>query len=113
MVNSRQVVRAILCGVLLSLFGMAWSPAAYGQQDFVISSTLGFSPPAVDPGISSSALISVQPMNTMSAPSVTLTCTVSPVVASGPLCSPATQTVTAPNTPAVTVTTNGSPQMTY
>jgi len=112
MVNQRQVVRAILCGLLLSLFSLASASAAYGQ-DFTLSSPLGLSPAAVDRGVSATATLSVQPVNAMSAPTVNLTCSVSPVETDGPVC-PNPGSVVAPARPGLTVNTFGdTPQISY
>ncbi len=110
MVNSRQVVRAIVLGLLLSTFTLMSVSAAFGQ-DFVLTAQ-PFSPPAVDPGVSASTTISVQPMNTTSTPTVNLTCTVAPVLTNGPTCASPGSFV-APATAGLTVDTPGAPEITY
>jgi hypothetical protein len=115
MVNPRQVVRAVFLGLLLPVFSLLSVclisvPAAYGQ-DFVLTPS-ALTPSAVDSGVSASATISVQPVNPMSAPTVSLSCSVAPVETNGPICG-IPSSVVAPATPALTVTTNGAPQISY
>lgn len=116
MVNLRHMVRAIFLGFLLPVFFLTSAllisvPAAYGQ-DFILTPS-ALTPSAVDPGVSASAAISVQPVNTMNAPTVTLACAVTPVQTNGPICQ-IPGSVVAPATPALTVTTTGlTPEISY
>lgn len=115
MVNFRQVVRSTTLGCWLSVIlfvsaAVAFAPLASGQ-DFTLTSS-GFTPRAVDPGVPATATINVQPLNTTTAPTVNLSCTVAPVETNGPVCS-IPSSVTAPAIPAVTVSTNGAPETTY
>ncbi|MGA8762509.1 MAG: hypothetical protein WB562_06430 [Candidatus Sulfotelmatobacter sp.] len=111
MMNPRQIERAVVLGLLLSMFALASVSAAHGQ-DFILTPS-ALTPRAVDPGVSATATISVQPVNTMSAPTVTLSCAVVPVETNGPTCQ-ISDSVVAPATPALTVFTSGStPQISY
>jgi hypothetical protein len=105
MVNPKQAVRAVVFGLWLSIFSLASASYALGQ-DFTLTPS-ALKPSAVDPGVSAGATISVQPKTAMTNPTVSLSCTVSPVETNGPVCTPSSDSVVAPATAALTVTTSG------
>jgi hypothetical protein len=108
MVNPRQIVRALVFALLLSLFSAASVSAAYGQFTLAVSSPL--SPPEVDPGGSSIANLDLEPNG--STDPVTLTCIVTTNIqqpVSLPTCdlSPTTP-ITPPSMPSLTIGTTGA-----
>jgi hypothetical protein len=112
----RSVLGRLLSPIVLVCVFSTCAPLACAQ-DFTLTSS-GFSPRAVDPGVPATANINVQPVNSTSAPTVSLSCTVTPVVTNGPSCAgpppqPSPSSVTAPGLSAVTLQTNGAPQITY
>jgi len=112
MVNPRQAVRAIVFGLLFSVFSLASVCDALGQ-DFTLTPS-ALTPSAVDAGVSSTATIKVLPANAMTTPTVALSCAVSPVETDGPVCQPSSISVVAPGTAGLTVTTsNSTPQIPY
>jgi hypothetical protein len=107
MVNPRQTIRVFCFALLLALFSAA--SATVAQAQFTITPQ-GFSPAAVDPGGSATALLDVQPNGSSSPVSFEVTpCTVTSTQTTGtmPVCTVSPGTVTPPATPAVTVTTTG------
>jgi hypothetical protein len=114
MVNPRQAVRAVVFGLLPLVVFLALASASYGQQlDFAISVLApGLAPSSVDPGVPATANISVQPMNTTSAPTVNLACAVASQVAHAPTCTIASSAV-APAVIGLTVNTPSAPAGTY
>ena len=73
MLKIRQLIRAIIFASLLTAFSAAAASAAFGQAlDFTLSSANGLQPPVVQPGGTTSAVVSLQGTS----PSVTLSCTV-------------------------------------
>jgi hypothetical protein len=106
MVNPRQVIRAIVFSLLLSLFSTASISLAYGQFTLTPST---LHPSAVDPGGTSTATIDLQPNGSSNPVSFnTIPCTVTPVQATGtPVCTVSPDTATPPATPSLTITTGG------
>jgi hypothetical protein len=111
MFNPRQVVRALIFAISLSLFCAASAPFAHGQS-FGLSIPLGLNRPAVDPGGSSIATIDLTSTGGFASP-VALTCVlISGPVTTGtaaPVCtiSPSSQTPPA-NGPSLTITTSAT-----
>jgi hypothetical protein len=107
MLNSTRSVLASLSSlcfcILLTVLGSA---AAFAQDDFTLSVQNGL-PSSVDAGVSSLAILSVQPVTPNTHPTVTFSCSVSPIVTNGPTCNPQS-TAVAPSTPVVTVDTVSS-----
>jgi hypothetical protein len=114
MLNSRQVSRTILFGLLL-LFAAAHLPFAAAQtQNFTLSAS-SFSPPAgVDPGGTATAVITVSTPNNYTG-SVAMTCAVtsSGSTTSLPVCQISPAEVTPGATPSLTVSTLGAAAGTY
>ena len=115
MLNSRQVSRTILFGLLLCIFAAARVPLAAAQtQNFTLSAS-SFSPPAgVDPGGTATAVITLSTPDNYTG-SVALTCD---VTSSGstttlPVCQISPSDVTPSATPSLTVTTVGAEPGTY
>ncbi len=108
MVNSRQVVRAIIFASLLSLLSAASVSLAYGQFSLSVSQ---LTPRAgVDPGRSATATIDLEPVGA-SAGSVDLSCEVTsgPATTSPPVCTPSPVSATPPaDGPSLTITTTTS-----
>jgi hypothetical protein len=79
MVNPRQVVRALVFALLLSLLSAASVSMAYGQFTLTVSKAL--SPSAIDPGGSSLATLNVAAVGSFDSPVSfdTVPCTVTPV----------------------------------
>lgn len=106
MVKSRQVVRALFYCFLLSLFSAASIISAHAQS-FTLAVSSPLSPPAVVPGGSAIATLSLEgtsgPVSFTTVP-----CTVTPVVADAPQCSVSPSSATPDALPSVTVTTTGS-----
>jgi hypothetical protein len=103
MVNPRQVVRALVFALLLSLFFSASVSTAHGQFTLTVSS--GLAPSAVDPGGSSIATLS---LGGTSGPVSfdTIPCTVTPVQpANAPQCSVSPASATPPAQVFLTVST--------
>lgn len=114
MLNSRQVSRTLLFGLLLCIFAAAHVPLAAAQTNFTLSAS-AFSPPAgVDPGGTATAVITVSPVGSF-ADSVALTCAVtsSESTTTLPLCQISPSDVTPSATPSLTVTTVGAAPGTY
>ncbi len=110
MVNPRQVVRALVFALSLSLFSAASVSVAYGQQLFTLTVSSPLSPFAVDPGSSSTATLNIAAVGTFdSAVSFdTVPCTVTPVQPAGtPVCSVSPDSVTPPGQAFLTITTTG------
>jgi hypothetical protein len=108
MVNFRQVARALVFALLLSLFSAASVSMAYGQQ-FTLTVSSNLSPSAVDPGGSSTAILNVAAGSSDNPVSFsTVPCTVTPVQPSGsPLCTVSPASVTPPGQAFLTITTAG------
>jgi hypothetical protein len=107
MVNSRQVVRAIVFASLLSVLSVASVSPAYGQFTLTLSA---LRPPAgVDPGESAIATIDLEPVGTFDG-SVALSCAVisGPAATNPPVCQPPSPaSAIPPAKPALTITTTG------
>ena len=105
MVNLRQLVRALVFALLLSLLFAASASMAYGQ--FTVTLAKALSPSAIDPGGSSLATLNVAAVGTFDSP-VSLDCTVTPVEPTGtPQCSVSPGSVTPPGQAFLTVATSG------
>jgi hypothetical protein len=108
MVNSRQVVRALIFASLLSVLSAASVSLAYGQFTLAVSH---LRPAAgVDPGGSATATIDLEPVGTFNGV-VDLTCQVTsgPATASPPVCTPSPVSAAPPaDGPSLTITTTGS-----
>lgn len=105
--NPRQIVRAAVFALILSLLSAASASLAYGQS-FVISIPAGLNRPAVDPGGSAIATIVVTSSGTLSSP-VSLSCAISsgPVSTSPPVCGPPSPaSVIPPGSASLTITTS-------
>jgi trimeric autotransporter adhesin len=98
--HPRLAVPVCLLLPLLFLAFAAWSPLAFGQ-DFSMMVTSPY-PSAVNPGQDSRSYITLSPLNGFSG-SVSLSCTVAPIVANGPTCTPPT-TATPPVQLAMSIT---------
>jgi hypothetical protein len=110
MVNPRQVVRALVFALSLSLFSAASVSVAYGQQLFTLTVTGALSPFAVDPGSSSTATIEIAAVGAFDGAVSfdTVPCTVTPVQPAGtPVCSVSPDSVTPPGQTFLTITTAG------
>ena len=92
--------------LLMGLFG-ALAPA-FAQADF----TLTASPPspfALEPGGTSSSVLTINTLNSSSGIVVNLSCAVTPVLTTGtPTCSVSPASITTPATPSLTITTTGT-----
>ena len=109
MLNSRQVIHAIVFVLLVSLFAAAHMPLA-AAQNFTLTAS-AFTPAAgVDPGSQATAVITVSTTDNYTG-SVALTCTVQG--APPPVCTPSPTSVTPNATPSITVTTAGVSAGTY
>jgi hypothetical protein len=112
MVNPRQVVRALVFALLLSLLFAASASTAYGQFTLTVSSNL--SPPAIDPGGSSVATLN---LGGTSGPVSfdTIPCTVTPVQPTGtPQCAVSPESATPPAQVFLTISTgNDTPPGLY
>ena len=109
MVNPRQIIRALVFSLSLFLFSAGPVSLAYGQQ-FTLTVSGALSPSAVDPGTSSTAIISVAAVGTFDGPVSfdTVPCTVTPVQAdSTPVCTVSPSSVTPPGQAFLTITTTG------
>ncbi|MGA7218405.1 MAG: hypothetical protein WBX38_08830 [Candidatus Sulfotelmatobacter sp.] len=107
MVKPGKVIRSLFVALLLSVFFAASISVAHAQSfTFTLASQL--SPPGVDPGGASIAILDLQPTGGFNSP-VTLTCTVSTLNAQAvdlPTCpAPNPSPVTPPATPTITVST--------
>jgi hypothetical protein len=71
--------------------------------DFSITAT-DFSPSPVNQGVSAAATLTIQPLNGFTG-TVSLQCSVTPVLANGPTCQPSQPSVTPPAQPSITLTT--------
>ena len=109
MVNTRQVVRALVFALLLSLFSAASVSLAYGQQ-FTLTVSSPLSPSAVDPGGSSVATLNLA-LGTSNNPVSfdTIPCTVTPVQPTGtPLCAVSPDSATPPAQAFLTISTSSA-----
>jgi hypothetical protein len=109
MVNPRQIVRALVFALLLTLFSAAPVSMAYGQQ-FTLTVSSALSPSAIDPGGSSTATLNIAAVGNFDSPVSfsTIPCTVTPVQPSGtPLCAVSPDSVTPPGQAFLTITTIG------
>jgi hypothetical protein len=108
MVNPRQVVRALVFALLLSLFSAASVCTAYGQQ-FTLTVSSPLSPSAVDPAGSSVATLNIALGSSNSPVSFdTVPCTVTPVQPTGTTqCAVSPGSVTPPGQAFVTISTTG------
>ena len=107
--NPRQIVRAAVFALFLSLLSAASASLAYGQS-FAISIPAGLNRPAVDPGGSAIATIDVTSSGILSSP-VSLSCALAsgPVSTSPPVCGPPSPaSVTAPGSASLTITTSNT-----
>jgi len=109
MVNSRQVVRAIILAALLFALSAASVSLAYGQQQFTLAVSPLHPVPGVDPGGSATATVDLEPVGTFASP-ISLSCT----VASNQFTTNLPQCVVSPGSaippadgPALTITTTG------
>ncbi len=112
MLNSRQVIRAIVVALLLSLLA-AHAPLA-AAQNFTLASS-GFTPAAgVESNSQAQAVIAVSapPPPNINPGSVALACTVQGATPL-PVCTPSPPSVTPNATPSITVTTAGVSPGTY
>jgi hypothetical protein len=110
MVNPRQVVRALVFALLLSLFAAASAAAAYGQQ-FTLTVFSPLSPPAVDPSGSSIATLDLAALGGFNGAVSfsTIPCSVTPVQAAGtPTCMVSPDSATPPAQAFLTVSTAGN-----
>ncbi len=115
MVNFRQVVRAVVFALLLSLFSAASVSLAYGQQ-FTLTVSSPLSPSAVDPGGSSVATLNIAVGSSNSPVSFDTTpCTVTPVQPAGtPVCAVSPDSATPPAQAFLTISTSsGTPPGLY
>ena len=113
MLNFRQVIRAIVLALLLSLFAAAHVPLA-AAQTFALSAS-AFSPPAgVDPGGTATATITLSTPDSYTG-SVALTCVVTSTQGAStlPSCLISPSAATPYATPSLTVTTVGVSAGTY
>jgi hypothetical protein len=102
MLKIRQLVTAIIFASLVTAFSAAAASAAFGQAlDFSMSSVNGFQPNPMQPGGTTSAVVSLQGTS----PSVTLGCTVTSTQTTTnlPTCAPPTSVDTPPAQVAFTV----------
>lgn len=99
MVNPRRLARPIVLALLLSLLSAASVSTAFGQ--FTLTSQLGLSPSAVDPGGTAIASLDLSG----SSASVSLSCSVTPAVTGAPTCSVSPTSATPPAAPSLTVST--------
>jgi hypothetical protein len=109
MVNPRQVVRALIFALLLSLLLAASASMAYGQ--FTVTVAKPLSPSAIDPGGSSLATLNVAAVGSFDSPVSfdTVPCTVAPVQPAGtPQCAVSPASVTPPGQAFLTISTTGS-----
>ncbi|HUO24251.1 MAG TPA: hypothetical protein VMU61_01215 [Candidatus Aquilonibacter sp.] len=107
-------MRAAVRILLLFTLSLASVSAALGQNPDFTLMPQQFSPPAVDPGVSTSTTISVQPVNTVNPPTVNLSCSVAPVETDGPTCNASPASVVAPNVASVTIDTlESTPEISY
>ena len=98
------------CAVIASILLVAALAPAFGQTlpDFTLTASAP-SPFAVEPNGTATSNLTVTPVNTTSAINVALSCTVTPVQTAGtPACAVSPQSVTAPATPSLTITTTGA-----
>ena len=103
--NRRQIARAAVFGLFVSLLSAASVPLALGQT-FTMSIPLGLNRPAVDPGGSAIATIDLASTAGFSSP-VALTCVISsgPVTTSQPNCLVSPSRQTPPGSASLTITT--------
>jgi hypothetical protein len=110
MVNPRQVIRALVFALLLSLLAAGSASLAYGQQ-FTLTVSSPLSPSAVDPGGSSIATLNLAAIGGFNGAVSfnTIPCTVTPVptVGSAPICSVSPDSLTPPGQAFLTITTIG------
>jgi hypothetical protein len=106
MLSFRQVVRALVFALLLSLFSTTSVSRAYGQQ-FTLTVSSPLSPSAVDPGGSSVATLNIAVGSSSSPVSFdTIPCSVTPVQPAGtPLCAVSPGSATPPAQTFLTVST--------
>jgi hypothetical protein len=99
---------------MLPLFFAAFSCLAVGQNDFTITATQ-LQPSAVEPGLPTSAAITLQPVTPGAGTPVTLTCTVTTnqVTTFLPTCTPSPNPATPFAQASITVGTQGSPPGAY
>ena len=113
MVNPRQVVRALVFALLLSLLFAASVSTAYGQFTLTVSS--GLSPSAIDPGSPSVATLSLGGTSGSPVSFDTIPCTVTPAQPAGtPTCAVSPESATPPAQVFLTVSTgNDTPPGLY
>lgn len=108
MVNPRQLVRALVIALFLSIFpAAAFSPANAQTATFTLTVLSPLSPPAVDPTGSSVAILNLQPVGSFTG-TVSFTCAVTTgntSAVSPPTCQISPASTTPPATPALTVST--------
>jgi hypothetical protein len=106
----KQMVRALIFPLFLSLLSAASAPLAHGQT-FGLSIPLGLNRPAVDPGGSAIATIDLTSSGGFNSP-VSLSCDVTsgPVTTSPPVCGPPSPPSAVPpaNGPSLTITTSNT-----
>jgi len=118
MVHPRQVVRAIVFALLLSVFAATSVSLALGQASFGLSVPGGLHTPSVNPGENATATIDLTAIDGFDSP-VSLSCQVTsgPTTISppAPVCGPPSPpSAIPPAQPALTVTTfNATPAGTY
>lgn len=99
MVNPRRLARPIVFALLLSALLAASVPTAYGQ--FTLTSALGLSPAAVNPGGTAIASLDLSG----SSGSVSFSCSVTPSPTAAPTCAVSPASATPPAAPSLTVST--------
>ncbi len=120
MVNPRQVAArfispSVIWALLLPLFLAAFSSLAFGQNDFTITATQ-LQPSVVEPGLPTSAAITLQPPTGMAGTPVALTCAVTSNQTTTflPTCTVSPTSATPPAQPSLTVDTQtASPAGSY
>lgn len=110
MLNPRQVIRAAVFALLVSLFMAAPASLAYGQ-DFTLTPSALTPPAGVDPGGTATASVAVNTPDGFTG-SVTLTCTVTSNLFTTdlPACLVSPSSVTPDATASLTLTTTGATQ---
>jgi hypothetical protein len=107
MVNRRQIVRALVSALLLSLLSAASVSIAYAQE-FTLTVASGLSPAAVDPGGTSTATINIAATGGFDSPVSfdTIPCAVTPVQSAGtPQCAVSPDSATPPAQAFLTIST--------
>ncbi len=108
MVNPRQVARAIVFGLLLSVLSAASVSLSFGQ-DFTLTASPLQPPPGVNPGGTATGTIDLGASGGFNSP-VSLSCaeTSGQVTSSPPQCFVSPNSATPPATPSLTITTTGT-----